>query len=219
MKLLTAFFRLIRWPNLVFIVVTQFLFYYFIIIPSLPNTYYHLNNKLTYPLFLWLVVASILIAAAGYIINDYFDINIDLVNKPDKMVVERIISRRWAIALHFILSTIGVVISLYVSLKSSPIIIVGNIACLWAILHVHFCCGFIQTTFKKKIIIRQYYYRCVNCMDCFGNLFCNQYYVFRYNANDHEIFSAMRHIYKLAALYAGLGPLFASLIREAIKDI
>ena len=97
MKLTGAFFRLIRWPNLVFIVLTQFLFYNCIILPA-----YNVNSInsawfLTVPLFWWLTLSSVLIAAAGYIINDYFDINIDQVNKPDKMVVEKIISRRWAI--------------------------------------------------------------------------------------------------------------------------
>ena len=83
MRLVTAFFRLIRWPNLLFIALTQLLFYYCIIVPSLPVHYYQLNAKLTPALLYLLVAASVFIAAAGYIINDYFDINIDQVNKPD----------------------------------------------------------------------------------------------------------------------------------------
>ena len=89
MKLLFAFFRLIRWPNLVFIALTQSLFYYCIIVPSLPESYYHLQYTFTQSLFFILLVASVFIAAAGYIINDYFDINIDQINKPEKMVVEK----------------------------------------------------------------------------------------------------------------------------------
>ena len=49
--------------------------------------------------FLFIVIASVLIAAAGYIINDYFDLNIDQVNKPDKVVVNLIINRRWDFSL------------------------------------------------------------------------------------------------------------------------
>jgi len=41
------------------------------------------------------MLASVFIAAAGYAINDYFDVNIDQVNKPNKVVVSNIISRRW----------------------------------------------------------------------------------------------------------------------------
>ena len=129
MKILVAFFRLIRWPNLVFIALTQFLFYYSIILPVLPSSYYQLHYKLTTPFFILLVVSSVFIAAAGYIINDYFDINIDRVNKPGKMVIEKIINRRWAILLHLIITTIGVALSLYVSIKTSLVIVIANIFC------------------------------------------------------------------------------------------
>ena len=71
MKLFSAFLRLIRWPNLVFIALTQLLFFYCIIIPSLPESYYQQIHKITPLLFYLLVFASVLIAAAGYIINDY----------------------------------------------------------------------------------------------------------------------------------------------------
>ena len=72
MPLLSAFLRLVRWPNLVFIGLTQVLFYYIVILPI----------NLAPLLFVCLCAASILIAAAGYIINDYFDLDIDRVNKP-----------------------------------------------------------------------------------------------------------------------------------------
>src|SRR5580700_1102466 len=98
MKLISAFFRLVRWNNLLFIILTQFLFYYFILIPSFDlqtgSTY---KNLLTPIYFYLLCASSVLIAAAGYVINDYFDLNIDRLNKPDKLVVEKIIKRRWTI--------------------------------------------------------------------------------------------------------------------------
>jgi 4-hydroxybenzoate polyprenyltransferase len=59
-----------------------------------------------------MIVSSVLIAAAGYIINDYFDLNIDRINKPDKLVVERLIRRRWTIIWHLALSIIGVLIGI-----------------------------------------------------------------------------------------------------------
>jgi 4-hydroxybenzoate polyprenyltransferase len=64
--------------------------------------------------FALICISSVLIAAAGYIINDYFDLNIDRVNKPDKLVVERVIKRRWAIVWHIILSVVGIAIGFYV---------------------------------------------------------------------------------------------------------
>jgi 4-hydroxybenzoate polyprenyltransferase len=113
MQKVKDFFKLIRWPNLVFIVFTQAAFYYFVLQTLYVNT--PVSLKLNNLLFALLVIASVFIAAAGYIINDYFDINIDLINKPGKMVVGKTINRRYAILWHFILSFIGIVLSFYVS--------------------------------------------------------------------------------------------------------
>ncbi len=88
MKLVSAFFKLIRWPNLAFIALTQILFYFCIYRP--------LYHQLTIGKLALLICASIFIAAAGYIINDYFDVNIDQINKPKKNVVDSVIHRRWA---------------------------------------------------------------------------------------------------------------------------
>jgi 4-hydroxybenzoate polyprenyltransferase len=73
MKFLTAFLRLVRWPNLIFILLTQYLFYFCIIQPSLPASYALLPRQLTDKVFWILAAASVLIAAGGYIINDYFE--------------------------------------------------------------------------------------------------------------------------------------------------
>ena len=108
MNLVGAFIKMIRLPNLFFIALTQVLFH----IAVLDTILLPLGAR---PVidgwnFIFLVVASVLIAAAGYIINDYFDINIDQVNKPTANVVEQIVSRRWAMAWHFVLSGIGLLI-------------------------------------------------------------------------------------------------------------
>jgi 4-hydroxybenzoate polyprenyltransferase len=90
---------------------------------------------------------SLSIAAAGYIINDYFDLNIDRVNNPYKLVVEKIIKRRWAIIWHLILSGMGIAIGFYLSWKLRNVFIgPSNLFCvllLW----------FYSTTFKKKLLI------------------------------------------------------------------
>jgi 4-hydroxybenzoate polyprenyltransferase len=76
---------------LVFIGLTQLLFEYCIYERIFPESS---TDHLQFPL---IMLASIIIAAAGYIINDYFDLDIDQVNKPNKVVVNTIISRRWVI--------------------------------------------------------------------------------------------------------------------------
>ncbi len=211
MKLLFAFFRLIRWPNLVFIALTQSLFYYCIIVPALPPSYYQLEYAFTQPLFFLLMIASILIAAAGYIINDYFDINIDQVNKPEKMVVEKIIKRRWAIVFHWSITTAGIIISLYVSYKTSYIVIVANVLCtllLW----------FYSTTFKKKLLSGNVIISLLTAWTVLVLYFAtNSTYHFWF-AFPSEIYAAMNRIFKFAVLYGGFA-FIISLVREVIKDI
>ena len=140
MKTIAAFFRLIRWPNLFFIAPTQSLFYFCIYQPLL------IEKTGSHQLFYLLCAASVLIAAAGYIINDYFDMHIDAINKPGKVVVDKLVKRRWAIVWHLIFSAAGLLASLYISYKiKSPVIVVANFGCivlLW----------FYSTTFKKRLL-------------------------------------------------------------------
>ena len=104
------YLTLIRINNLVIIALTQFMAGYFL----LPDGGGELVKSTP---FLLLVTSTMMIAAAGYIINDYMDVKIDLVNKPQKVVVGRDISRRWAMIWHAGLNIGGVLIGASLSLK------------------------------------------------------------------------------------------------------
>src|SRR5688500_2437746 len=143
MRLTAAFLKMIRLPNLLFIALTQALFQFCIFYP-LYNGHIPANDTRN---FILLVFASLFIGGAGYIINDYFDINIDEVNKPEKMVVDKVINRRWAIAWHFILSITGILFTaMALPVFDKWYLLLGNIFCvilLW----------FYSTTFKQKLLI------------------------------------------------------------------
>ena len=211
MKLLFAFFRLIRWPNLLFIVLTQALFYYCIIVPSLPADYYLRTHKLTSPLFFLLVLASVLIAAAGYIINDYFDINIDQINKPEKMVVEKIINRRWAMLLHWGITIVGLLISLYVSMQTSFVVGIANLVCALAL-------WYYSTTFKKKLLSGNLIISLLTAWTVMVLYFATGNLRFLMERSSPSIFFAMSRIFKFAILYGGFA-FIISLVREVVKDI
>ena len=108
MNKIIAFFRLARWSNLVFVALTQWMFIYCIVQPIFQskNILPNIHGGLIY----LLIFSYVLVAAAGYIINDYFDLNIDQINKPEKVIIDRYIGRRWAIFFHlfFTLSSIGI---------------------------------------------------------------------------------------------------------------
>jgi 4-hydroxybenzoate polyprenyltransferase len=208
MALLTAFFRLIRWPNLVFISLTQTLFYYIVLKPGfgLPGA----PDNLLQPVpFYCLTLSSALIAAAGYIINDYFDLNIDRVNKPEKLVVEKLIKRRSAILWHWFLSGAGVILGFYVSWKvRNPIVGLANLACvilLW----------FYSTTFKRKLLIGNVVISLLTAWVILVLYVCE----FRLGSlSDPGYRSILGRIFKYAIVYGGFA-FIISLIREVVKDI
>src|SRR5258708_2644031 len=209
-RLLGAFFRLVRWPNLVFIAVTQVLFYYFILLPGFRagRFEFYLNN-LRPPLFYLLSLSFVLIAAAGYIINDYFDLNIDRVNKLDKLVVDKIIKRRWTILWHWILSGLGVLLGFYVSWKlHNPIVGLANLGCvalLW----------FYSTTFKRKLLIGNVIISLLTAWVILVLYTCEFSFQELRDPARHYILS---RLFKFAILYGGFA-FIISLIREVIEDI
>ncbi len=203
-----AFLKLIRWPNLFFIAFTQVLFFYCV----LPFAY-RVNGAANYQSltslnFFLLVLASVFIAAAGYIINDYFDLNIDLVNKPSKLIIEKYIKRRWAIIFHLSLSAAGFIISCYVGYKIKNIYIpffnLISILLLW----------FYSTTFKKKLLIGNVI---ISLLTAWVILVITTA-EYTNNKNVSANISISARIIKLSVLYAGFA-FIISLIREVIKDM
>jgi 4-hydroxybenzoate polyprenyltransferase len=71
-----------------------------------------------------------MIAAAGYIINDYYDIKIDLINKPDRVVIGKTITRRYAIFFHTVISVTGVGMGLLINWKVGAVNFV-SVFLLW----------------------------------------------------------------------------------------
>lgn len=100
---LSGFIQLTRFWNLLIIVFAQYFTASFLINSARNVSYYLLHKEL----FL-LSLSSVLIAAAGYIINDYYDVKIDLINKPHRVVVGKVLKRRVAMAAHTILNFTGI---------------------------------------------------------------------------------------------------------------
>ena len=107
-----SFLRLVRALNLAIIVFTQFIARIFIIGPY-EDWVQIIQEKEIYLLSL----ATVLIAAAGYIINDYYDVKIDVINKPKKMVIDRGLSRRNALLIHTVFNMVAVAIGFYISIN------------------------------------------------------------------------------------------------------
>jgi 4-hydroxybenzoate polyprenyltransferase len=108
-----AILRLIRFQNLLIIAATQYIMRYCIISPFLKINKFDLQLNEFH--FFLLVIATVLIAAAGYVINDYFDTGTDRLNRPDKVVINHSIQRRQAMLIHSLLNIIGIALGIYLS--------------------------------------------------------------------------------------------------------
>lgn len=101
-----AFLRLIRWQTLLFLMLAQFLVRYGLIAGVLPGGIHEL--QMLQPEFLLLVFSTVILAAAGFVINDYFDVKNDMIKHPAKVVVDVKISRHTVIRIHTVFNIIGV---------------------------------------------------------------------------------------------------------------
>lgn len=103
------FLRLIRFQNLLMLALMQLIFRFgFLELQPIPLAL----DRLHYGL---LVLATVLIAAGGYLINNIFDVSTDLDNKPGNVVIGRGISENMAYNLYVVLNIVGVGIGFYLS--------------------------------------------------------------------------------------------------------
>lgn len=137
--------RLIRLPNLLIIAGTQYAMRHLIMQPLLPSESFKLQFDHLH--FFLLVLSTVFIAAAGYIINDYFDTRTDRINKPGKVVVGVAVPRRTAMTLHTILNLagvgIGIYLSLYIQVIAMSFLFLLPAGLLW----------FYSTNYKRQFLI------------------------------------------------------------------
>src|SRR5690606_14903767 len=103
------FLKLIRYQNLIMLALMQFVFHFGFLKKQLTVL------GLTDWQFVLLVLSTICIAGAGYLINDVFDKNIDTINKPEKVIINTYISEATAYNYYIVLNIIGVGIGFYLS--------------------------------------------------------------------------------------------------------
>lgn len=107
MKVLLSYIRLVRPLNLLMILFTLYMVRFCLILPLRFFSFLYLDaSEVAYALF---SLAFVFMAAAGYIINDYYDIEIDKINKPDKIIIGNNISVRSALTAYVTLNVCGVI--------------------------------------------------------------------------------------------------------------
>ena len=175
--------KLIRLPNLAIIAITQFMVSLFLI---KENSFWVLVSDFN---LLLLILSTLFIASAGYIINDYYDIKIDYVNKPNRVVVGKHIERRQVIIIHSIFNILGILLGAFVS---------------WWILGVNLIAAFSLWLYSNQL----------KRMPLWGNLTVS----FLTGLSVFMLYFLYFSNLELIVMYA-IFAFFISLIREIIKDM
>lgn len=207
MKTIKNFLRLVRFPNLIIVAITQYLLQYKVILSAFSMAEIH--PLLTGFHFFLFVCSTMIIAAGGYIINDIVDYPIDVINKPEKLIINKTIPIQLAQKLYYAISIFGLIISLYLAIyvKNLPLVLIypAAVGLLWCYSHY----------FKKQILI--------------GNIIVSIFCAFVAGvvlfAERHTFFELQQFAPPLAGrvwLLLGGYTIFAflsTLFREIIKDI
>ena len=108
-----SLFPVVRGYNILIIVIAQYLTSIYILAPDLPP-----KKVLFDPNLLMLVLASASAIAGGYIINSFYDSEKDLINRPRKTMLDKLVSQRTKLSVYFILNFLSVIFASYVSFRA-----------------------------------------------------------------------------------------------------
>tara|TARA_R110002051_G_scaffold181460_1_gene251048 strand:- start:143573 stop:144478 length:906 start_codon:yes stop_codon:yes gene_type:complete len=110
---LLSLFSVVRGYNILLIILAQYLASIYILSPNLPLRKVVFDTNL-----LAIILASALVIASGYIINNFYDAEKDLINKPHKTMLDRLVSQRFKLTTYFVLNFLAVFVASYVSFKA-----------------------------------------------------------------------------------------------------
>ncbi|XOV92310.1 MAG: geranylgeranylglycerol-phosphate geranylgeranyltransferase [Bacteroidota bacterium] len=120
-----GFLKASRIPSLAIITITQILTAIFLV-SNLPNKYEIIHSIN----FFLLIASTLMIAAGGFIINDYYDQKIDMINRPEKVIVGTKFRRRLAMLSHLFLSITGIAIGFWLDVRIGAVHILSAFG-LW----------------------------------------------------------------------------------------
>ncbi len=195
------YLKLIRYQNLLIITIMQVLLHYGLFLPLGADVFLSTNQ------FIWLVIATVFIAAAGNIINDIYDVEIDKVNKPDKIMVGKSISEKTANYLFIAFTVIGVGVGFYLSNQIEKPEFFGFFIVISALLYLY-------ASFLKSILLIGNI--AVSFLVAFSLIIVGLFDLFpaiNFVNQDYQSF-----VFKIVLNYA-LFAFYLNLMREIVKDI
>ncbi|WP_304036188.1 geranylgeranylglycerol-phosphate geranylgeranyltransferase [Mesonia mobilis] len=110
---LASLFSVVRGYNILILFIAQYLASIYILAPEKP-----LREVLFDVNLFVLVIACTFSIASGYLINNFYDAEKDLINRPHKTLLDNYISQKTKLAIYFILNFLSVILASYVSFKA-----------------------------------------------------------------------------------------------------
>ena len=216
-----TFLKLVRWPNLLIVAFTMILMRYAVIEPVISKITVSiiggtgemtpLSLKFPWYDFLILILATVCLTAGGYVINDYFDIRTDLINRGEVIVGSKV-PRRQAMLWHNILNLIGVAAGFYISWKA------GYFWMGMLFLIVSGLLYFYSASYKRQFLVGNIVVAVLTAMVPLLVVFYEWPALYRY----YEVNAFSSPDVKIIFYWVGGFALFAfitTLTREIIKDI
>ena len=195
-----SFFQLIRYKNLLMVLLTMILTKY-----ALINSFIS-NPSLTSIDFIILSLSILFITAGGYIINDLYDIEADTINKPLKVYISKSISKKNAWFIYLLSSTLGVSLGIYLSvIKNSDFLsfyFIGTTLLLFLY----------SVLLKKQVFIGNL---CISLLVALPI-----YLLYKFDSNSKTISNILQYFFlSIAVFYYMFFAFLTTMIREIIKDI
>lgn len=193
---IVSLFSVIRGYNIPIIILAQYLSAIFILAPSKSA----LSILLDFKLFI-VVFASAITIASGYIINSFYDSRKDLINRPNKSMLDRLVSQKTKLQVYFLLNFIATLFAFLVSWRAS-LFFATYIFLIW----------FYSHKLKKYTLYGNLIAAFLAVYPFFGILL---FYYYRLPLNEIE-----NHTNDLAVIFTHASFLFILLlVREMIKDL
>jgi len=201
------FLSLIRWPNLVIIILSMVFIRWFVILPELG-----IEKGMSFAEFVVLLLSVMFITIGGYIINDFFDMDADRINKPGKNLVGTKLSVNRATNLYYLFSALGVIggllLSWWVGEINFGLIFLFTVGILW----------FYSKRYKCQPLLGNVVVAFLSALS-FGLVWLFDFFALK---NSPELFTSAQSnfalVNKLVLIYMGFAFL-SSLFREVIKDM
>jgi 4-hydroxybenzoate polyprenyltransferase len=207
---LKALMQLFRLPNVLMIILIQFLLRYCIVLPFLYADAPDAISPL--PDFLILVAVTVFIAIGGYVINDYFDQKTDSINRPEKQVVNRTVSGQTALQIHLILNGIAILLGFYLAWRIHSLTMALVFPFISALLWIY------SSRYKRELFWGNFIVAVLSaCVILIVWLF--EFFWMRLNAMQFvSVLAGIKGVTNVFLAYA-LFAFLVSMAREIIKDM